>query len=279
MTKDEKLSVEWKAKKTIYSVLFKRPIDFFGALVLLIVSSPIILITAIMVLIKHGSPVLFKQKRVGKNRKVFLLAKFRSMNNKKDANGELLPDSVRLTKFGKFLRKTSLDELPQLFLVLIGKMSFIGPRPMDVKICVFLNDEQCRRFTVKPGITGYAQVNGRNNIDDETKVKLDADYAKKITFLGDVKIIFQTIAIVLKRKGIENSSKGGNHLCPYYNEDLLASGRITQGEYERMKEFAKTLQVKDIMPAYAGAEQSTAIVELGKAISSVKEDTIKEETV
>jgi len=243
--------METKRKRTIYEIVVKRPADFLCALLAIILLSPVILFVAFLVRIKHGKGVIFKQKRVGLGRKVFWFYKFRSMSNKRDANGELLPDRDRVTKFGKFIRKTSLDELPQLFNILKGNMSFIGPRPKDVKECVFFNEEQCKRFLVRPGVSGLAQVNGRNAINFEKVVEFDIKYVKKITFWRDVKIFFKTFFVVFKRKNIDAdiSPKDTHHLCDYYNDLLLRRGDISQEVYDTRIEFSKTLNVKDIMPS------------------------------
>jgi len=236
-----------KRKRTIYELIFKRPLDFFCALLAIIMLSPIFLILAFLVRVKHGKGIIFKQKRVGKNRKIFWFYKFRSMSNKRDENGELLPDRERLTKFGKFIRKTSLDELPQLWNILKGDMSFIGPRPKDVKECVFFNDEQCQRFAVHPGVSGLAQINGRNSINFEKVVEFDIKYVKKVSFWGDVKIFFKTFFVVFKRRDIDAkiSPTETHHFCDYYNDLLLRRGDITQQEYDERVQFSKTLEVGD----------------------------------
>jgi len=186
----------------IYKKFIKRSMDIFISLVGVIVLSPVMVIVAILVKIRLGSPVIFKQERVGLNEKVFTLYKFRTMTNDKDENGELLPDSARLTKFGKVLRSTSLDELPQLFNVLKGDMSLIGPRPLLVEYLPFYSDYQRQRHNVRPGLSGLAQINGRNSITWEERFDLDVKYTHSITFIGDLRIIFLTIKKVLKREGI-----------------------------------------------------------------------------
>lgn len=189
-----------------YEKYFKRPLDVFCALAALIVLGWLYIIVAILVRIKLGSPVIFKQPRPGKDEKIFNLYKFRSMTDERDENGELLPDEARLTKFGKLLRATSLDELPEALNILKGDMSVIGPRPLLVKYLPRYNDEQKHRHDVRPGLSGLAQVNGRNAISWEEKFKYDVEYTRKITFLGDIKIIFQTVAKALfKREGISSS--------------------------------------------------------------------------
>ncbi|MDD2375995.1 MAG: sugar transferase [Clostridia bacterium] len=186
----------------MYSKYFKRIIDFTLSLIALIVLSPIILITAILIRIKLGSPVIFKQKRPGLNEKIFTLYKFRTMTDEKNNKNELLSDEIRLTKFGKLLRTLSLDELPQLVNILKGDMSIIGPRPLLIEYLDRYNDIQRKRHDVRPGLTGLAQVNGRNAITWEEKFKNDVEYTKKITFLNDFKILLITVKIVFKKVGI-----------------------------------------------------------------------------
>lgn len=195
-----------KRKKGFYEKYIKRPQDFCCALLALIVLSPVLLIVAILVRIKLGSPVLFTQDRPGLNGKVFKLYKFRTMTSEKDKDGKLLPDEIRLTKFGKKLRATSLDELPELINILKGDMAVVGPRPLLVRYLPKYNKHQARRHEVRPGFTGYAQVNGRNSISWEEKFNLDVEYVDNVTFLGDWKIIFQTIGTVLKRDGISSDT-------------------------------------------------------------------------
>ena len=193
-------------KKGFYERYIKRPQDFCCALAAIIVLSPVMAITAVLVRIKLGSPVIFKQKRPGLNGKIFTLYKFRTMTDKKDKNGELLPDEERLTRFGKILRSTSLDELPELVNMLKGDMSVVGPRPLLVKYLPLYNERQARRHEVRPGFTGYAQVHGRNAITWEDKFEKDVYYVDHISFLGDWKIIFQTVGTVLRREGISSET-------------------------------------------------------------------------
>lgn len=193
-------------KKGFYEKYIKRTQDFLCATLALVLLSPVLLITAILVRIKLGSPVLFKQERPGLNGKIFTLYKFRTMTDQRDENGELLPDEVRLTKFGKILRSTSLDELPELLNILFGDIAVIGPRPLLVEYLSRYNEEQKRRHEVRPGLSGLAQVNGRNAISWEEKFKYDVQYVDHITFFGDWKIIFQTIWNVLKRDGINSET-------------------------------------------------------------------------
>lgn len=189
-----------------YEKYIKRPQDFLCALAALIVLSPVMLITALLVRVKLGSPVLFTQDRPGKDGKIFKLYKFRSMTDKKDENGNLLPDEVRLTAFGKKLRATSLDELPELLNMLKGDMAVVGPRPLLVRYLPLYNERQARRHEVRSGFTGLAQVHGRNAISWEEKFDWDVKYVDHITFFGDWKIIFETLRIVLKREGISSAT-------------------------------------------------------------------------
>lgn len=193
-------------KPGFYERYIKRPQDFLCALLAIIALSPVMLITAILVRIKLGSPVIFKQERPGKGGKIFKLYKFRSMTDQRDENGKLLPDEVRLTRFGRLLRSTSLDELPELINILKGDMAVVGPRPLLVRYLPLYNEQQARRHEVRPGFTGYAQVHGRNTISWEEKFDLDVHYIDHITFSGDWKIIFQTVKTVLKREGISSET-------------------------------------------------------------------------
>lgn len=187
---------------SVYKTIFKRPLDFFLSLIAIVLLSPIILIVALLVKTKLGTPVIFKQPRPGKNEKVFNLLKFRSMTDEKDNNGNLLPDEIRLTKFGKTLRSTSLDELPSLINILKGDMSIVGPRPLLVSYLPLYNEFQKQRHQVRPGLTGLAQVNGRNATTWQQRFKYDVEYVEKITFVNDLKIILKTVRKVFKREGI-----------------------------------------------------------------------------
>lgn len=191
----------------MYKRYIKRPMDFILSLFAIIVLSPVFLVLAILVRIKLGSPVIFQQKRPGLNEKIFTLYKFRTMTDEKDRLGNLLPDSVRLTKFGRFLRSTSLDELPELFNILKGDMSIIGPRPLLVQYLPLYNEHQKKRHNVRPGLSGWAQVNGRNAISWEEKFNYDVEYVNNISFLLDLKIILLTIKKVFKREGINQEGE------------------------------------------------------------------------
>ncbi len=184
----------------------KRILDVISSLLAIIILSPLLAVTSVLVKTKLGSPVLFKQERPGKNEKIFTLMKFRTMTDERDENGELLPDEVRLTKFGKFLRSTSIDELPELFNILKGDMSVIGPRPLLVQYLPRYNEHQHRRHEVKPGLSGWAQVNGRNAISWEEKFDFDVEYVDNYSLLMDIKVLFMTVANVLKRDGISSET-------------------------------------------------------------------------
>ncbi|AWW25418.1 sugar transferase [Acetobacterium carbinolicum] len=186
----------------LYKRFIKRPMDFCLSLAAIIVLSPLYVVLVLTIKKKLGSPVLFKQKRPGLNEKIFTLYKFRTMTDQRDEKGALLPDDKRLTRFGNFLRSTSLDELPELVNVLKGDMSVIGPRPLLVQYLPLYNEQQKRRHEVRPGLSGLAQINGRNAISWEEKFNLDVAYVDTISFIGDWKIIFLTMKKVFKREGI-----------------------------------------------------------------------------
>lgn len=193
-------------KKGFYETYIKCAQDFVLALMALIVLSPFLLFIALLIRIKLGAPILFCQERPGLNGKVFRLYKFRTMSDARDADGNLLPDEERLGKFGKLLRSLSIDELPALINILRCELSVVGPRPLLVQYLSRYNAHQARRHEVRPGLTGYAQVNGRNTISWEQKFDYDVEYVDNITFLGDWKIIFQTVGKVLKRDGISSET-------------------------------------------------------------------------
>lgn len=198
--------MEEKSKKGFYEKYIKVPQDVFLAAAALVVLSPIILITALLVRIKLGSPVIFRQERAGRNGKPFNMYKFRTMSDARDENGNLLPDELRLGRFGKILRSTSIDELPSLWNVVRTDCSLCGPRALYLKYVPLYSERQAKRLSVRPGITGLAQVNGRNSITWEQKFEYDAKYAEHITFIGDLKIMFLTVGKVLKREGISSAT-------------------------------------------------------------------------
>ena len=191
----------------MYRNYIKRILDFILSLLAFVILLPIMIIIYILVGIKLGRPVIFKQMRPGKDEKIFKLYKFRTMTDEKDENGNLLPDEARLTKFGKFLRSTSLDELPELINIIKGDMAIVGPRPLLVQYLEFYNEEQKHRHDVRPGLTGLAQVSGRNSLTWEEKFKQDIEYIHHLTFVNDVKIIFMTIGKVFKREGISQEGE------------------------------------------------------------------------
>lgn len=191
----------------MYKDYFKRLFDLFLSIIAIIVLSPILLITSCLIYFKLGSPVIFKQKRPGKNGKIFQIYKFRTMNNNTDNGGELLPSSERLTLFGRKLRASSIDELPELINIIKGDMSIVGPRPLLVKYLPRYNKDQRHRHDVRPGLTGLAQVNGRNAISWEDKFEFDVKYVRDITLWGDCKIILQTATKVIKKKDISPQSR------------------------------------------------------------------------
>ena len=222
----------WSA--VFYKQFFKRFYDIICALLALVVFSWLYLIIAILVKIKLGSPVLFTQVRPGKKgkdgkEKLFKLYKFRSMTDERDEKGNLLPDDKRLTKFGSFLRSTSLDEIPEAINILKGDMSVIGPRPQLVRDMVFMTDDQRHRHDVRPGLSGLAQIRGRNAISWEGKLSTDLEYVQSISLFGDLKIIFQTVIKALKREGI---TEEGMATAEDFGDELLKAGKITQIEYE-----------------------------------------------
>ena len=195
----------WKVG-VMYRHFFKRLLDIICSGLGLIFLSPVLLVLAILVRVKLGSPVLFRQERPGKGEKIFKLYKFGTMTDKRDEPAELLPDEVRLTRFGKLLRSTSMDELPELWNILKGDMSLIGPRPLLVQYLPLYNEKQKRRHEVRPGITGYAQVNGRNSISWEDRFEMDVFYVDNLSFIMDIKIFAKTIFTVLKRDGIHSET-------------------------------------------------------------------------
>lgn len=191
----------------MYQKYIKRLLDIILSLLAIIITFPIFLIIGLLVLIFLGSPAIFRQKRPGKDEKIFTMYKFRTMTNKKDKDGNLLPNELRITKFGNLLRKTSLDEIPEFINILKGDMSFVGPRPLRVDYLPLYNEEQKHRHDVRPGLTGLAQVSGRNSITWSEKFKYDLEYINNITFINDLKIILLTIKKVILRKDIYNYNK------------------------------------------------------------------------
>lgn len=200
----------------MYKKFFKRFFDIILSLIAIIILSPVYLIISVLVFIFMGWPILFKQPRPGKNEKIFNMYKFRTMTNKKDKDGNLLPDDQRLPKFGKFLRKTSLDELPEMFCILTGTMSFIGPRPLLVEYLPYYTKEEHHRHDVRPGLTGLAQANGRNLVNWDDRFKLDLEYVNNVSLKMDLSVIIKTISIVLKREGIND---GKTETMTFLNEE------------------------------------------------------------
>jgi lipopolysaccharide/colanic/teichoic acid biosynthesis glycosyltransferase len=199
----------------MYKKYFKRILDIVLSLILLGFFWPMLLIVAILVRIKLGSPVIFKQERPGLNEKVFTLMKFRTMTSEKDENGNLLPDEKRLTNFGKFLRSTSLDELPELINILKGDMSFVGPRPLLVQYLPLYNEKQKHRHDVRPGLTGLAQVKGRSLLNWEERFDFDVEYVNNVSLINDLKICFKTVGMVFKREGV-SPANNGNATMDYF---------------------------------------------------------------
>lgn len=221
-----------------YERWLKRPVDVLCALAALIVFGWLYILVAILVRVNLGSPVLFCQPRPGKDERIFKLYKFRTMTDARDEQGNLLPDDVRLTRFGKFLRSTSLDELPEAFNILRGDMSVIGPRPQLVRDMVFMTPEQRLRHSVRPGLSGLAQVRGRNAISWEGKLATDLEYIEKITFWGDVKIVLLTVKKFLCREDI---SAEGMETAEDFGDYLLRTGEVTQQDYDQLQEESRQL--------------------------------------
>ena len=223
----------------MYAKYFKRVMDFTLSLLALIVLSPVLVILIVLGAIKMKGNPFFTQLRPGKDEKIFRLIKFRSMTCEKDKAGKLLPDDQRLTRYGRILRSTSLDELPELINILKGDMSIVGPRPQLVRDMVFMTSEQRKRHTVRPGLTGLAQISGRNAISWEGKLRTDLKYIEKITLVNDISIILKTVLKVVKREGI---SEEGMATADDYGDHLLKAGRVSQVEYdEKQKEALQLL--------------------------------------
>lgn len=226
----------------IYERYIKRLLDIVCAVLALVVFSWLYIILAILVRVKLGSPVLFTQPRPGKDEKIFKLYKFRTMTDARDEQGNLLPDDVRLTPFGRALRSTSLDELPEAFNILKGDMSVIGPRPQLVRDMVFMTPEQRQRHTVRPGLSGLAQTRGRNALSWDGKLSTDLEYIQHVTFLGDLKIIFDTVKqVFFGEKGLEDSDVDEVEITDDFGDYLLKAGRVSKEEYERKQAEARGL--------------------------------------
>lgn len=208
-----------------YEKYFKRPLDLFCGIAALIAFWWLYIIVAVLVKVKLGSPVLFTQERPGKDEKIFKLYKFRTMTDRRDDNGRLLPDEVRLTKFGRVLRASSLDELPEVFNILRGEMSVVGPRPLTIQYLEFYSEEEKHRHDVRPGLSGLAQVNGRNFVDWDYRLAFDVQYVKKITFIGDICIIFQTILKFVKKQDIAVDT---NKVEPNFAEERRKKMQVNQ---------------------------------------------------
>lgn len=213
----------------MYQHYFKRLFDIVSATALLVVISPVMLVLSILIKSKLGRPVLFTQQRPGKDCKIFKMYKFRSMTNEKDDNGKLLPDEIRLTEFGKWLRSTSLDELPELINIIKGDMSVVGPRPQLVRDMVFFTDEQMKRQNVYPGLTGLAQICGRNNVTWEKKFRYDLEYIKNVNFLEDMRIIYRTVFKVANQDDVRTD---GMETAEDLGDYLLRTEKITPSEYK-----------------------------------------------
>ena len=225
-----------------YELYIKRLMDIVCSLAAIIVFSWLYIIVAVLVRVQLGSPVLFKQPRPGKDEKIFNLYKFRTMTDERNENGELLPDEVRLTKFGKWLRSTSMDELPEALNILKGDMSVIGPRPQLVRDMTFMTAEQRKRHCVRPGLSGLAQTRGRNALSWDGKLATDLEYIEHVTFLGDVKIIFDTVKqVFFKEKGLENSDIDEVDITDDFGDYLLKAGRVSKEEYDQKMNEAKEL--------------------------------------
>lgn len=224
----------------MYAKYIKRTLDLILSLMALIILMPLMLIIYILVRVKLGKPAIFKQDRPGKDEKIFTLYKFRTMTDEKDENGNLLPDEQRLTKFGKMLRSTSLDELPELVNIIKGDMSIVGPRPLLVRDMVFMTEIQRKRHSVRQGLTGLAQVNGRNNITWEEKIKYDLNYVENISFINDVKIILKTVIKVFKR---EDTQTDGMQTAEDLGDYLVRTNKISKDDYTcKNKEALKIIQ-------------------------------------
>ena len=231
----------------MYKFLLKRLLDFLIALIALICISPILIVVTIWLHFANiGAGAFFTQERVGKNGKFFKIYKFKSMTDERDEKGELLPDAQRLTRVGRFVRSTSMDELPQLFNVLKGEMALIGPRPLPIEYYPYYNETEQHRHDVRPGITGWAQVNGRKNVTWGQKLAFDVEYVQKLSFFLDLKIFWLTIYKVLKRDDVGVETSGVVHFNNYRNEEWEKEGRYDQIEKARkeMKEIMEKFNIK-----------------------------------
>lgn len=225
----------------MYARFLKRPIDFLLALIAILILSPVLLLLAVIgAIVMRGNP-FFTQPRPGRGERIFRLVKFRSMTMARDKDGNLLPDEQRLVGYGKFLRSTSLDELPELFNILIGQMAIVGPRPQLVRDMVFMTEAERTRHTVRPGLTGLAQINGRNTVTWEDKLTYDQQYIQRITFLGDLAILFRTVGKVFAREGINEE---GQATAEDLGDYLLHSGRIDRATYDAGQREAQALLEK-----------------------------------
>lgn len=225
----------------MYVKYIKRMLDFVLSLCALIVLSPVLLVLIVVGAVKMKGNPFFTQLRPGKDERIFRLIKFRSMTCETDADGNLLPDEQRLTPYGQFLRSSSLDELPELINIMIGDMSIVGPRPQLVRDMVFMTPEQRRRHSVRGGLTGLAQANGRNGISWDNKLSFDLQYIERITFFNDIKILMQTVLTVLQKDGINEE---GMATAEDFGDYLLRIGKVTPGEYAQKMEEARTLVSK-----------------------------------
>lgn len=230
-------------KNRLYRLYLKRLMDILLAAAALLALSPLLILLAVLIRFQLGSPVLFRQRRPGRmdaagQETLFTLRKFRSMTDKRDSGGNLLPDADRLTRFGKLLRKTSLDELPELWNILAGDMSIVGPRPQLVRDMVFMTPEQRKRHTVRPGLSGLAQVNGRNGILWEDKLSFDLQYIRRITFTQDIKIILKTILKVFKTESV---TAAGMATAEDLGDYLLRTGAITKDTYQKRQQEALSI--------------------------------------
>lgn len=229
-------------RKTFYEKYLKRFLDILIASLAIILFWWLYAVIALLVLLKLGRPVIFKQPRPGKDEKVFNLYKFRSMTDERDAEGNLLPDEIRLTKFGKALRASSLDELPEVLNILKGEMSIIGPRPQLVRDMVFMTPEQRQRHSVRPGLSGLAQTRGRNALPWDEKLAADLEYIQNISFRGDAKIVFDTIRqVFFHQRGMQDSSVDEVDIADDFGDYLLKSGRVTREEYAEKQRQAKEI--------------------------------------